>query len=610
MKLQTNFRIGLISIAATVALIGTANGQSIGLGPSAYHTLGVKADGTISGWGYNSQGQASNTGTFSNVVGVASGFEHSLVLRGDGSVTGFGNNSFSQVSGGIVVGTPGSATAISAGWYHSLALRTNGTVAAWGRNNELQVSGAASVANAIAIAAGGTHSMALRSNGTIAAWGANNFGQSSGPTAASNVQAIAAGWEHSLALNANGTVSAWGRNDWGQSSVPGSVTGAVSVSAGEFHSLALRSNGTVAAWGANNQSQVSGANGLSNIVYAAAGAYHNYAVQSNGSIVSWGSFANGQRSTPGGFALPTTVRWKSSSNGDYLNSHQWDGRIPSTALSTAVFNQTGSYSVGFGNTARAAALTVSSGNVTFNLGTHQYQVGGSVQVSGGATFNQNGTLVTSGTLTNAGTYAVSGSSSLTAANIVNSGLLINNGSIHSQVSGAGIIKGTGHFGDLVRVQGGGTLAPGNSVGLMTGTNAEFGDLGSFQFEITSALGAMGTNWDGLQLSGALDVTANSGSPFELTLSSMGNLVNGFDSNSDYEWTFLTAAGGIQNFSADKFVINTTGFLDDVNGGSFGISQNGNSLVLGFNAVPEPSALMLVGTVCAGVLFRRRRAALP
>lgn len=595
-------------MAATVALIGTANGQSIGLGPSAYHTLGVKANGTIAGWGYNNQGQAANTGTFSNIVGVAAGYEHSLVLRSDGSVTGFGNNSFFQVSDGIVVGSPGSATAISAGWYHSLALRTNGTVAAWGRNNELQVSGAASVTNAIAIAAGGKHSLALRSNGTIAAWGANDFNQSSGPAAASNVQAIAAGWEHSLALNANGTVSAWGRNNFGQSFVPGSVTGAVSVSAGEFHSLALRSNGTVVAWGADNQYQASGANGLSNIVYAAAGAYHNYAVQSNGAILSWGSVANGQRNTPGGFALPTMVTWNSAANGDYLNSHRWNGRIPSTALSTAVFNKNGSYSIGFGNTARAAALNISAGNVTFNLGTHQYQVGGNVQVSGGATFNQNGTLVASGSVTNAGTYALANNSSLTATNVFNSGLLINNGTVNAQVSGNGVVQGTGHFGSLIRVGSGGTLAPGNSVGLMTGTNAEFDEGGSFEFEIGSALGAMGAEWDGLQLSGLLDITATSTNPFEIKLNSMGNLVTGFDATSDYQWTFLTAAGGIENFSEDKFSIDSTDFLNDLAGGAFSVTQDGNSLVLGFSAVPEPSAMLLVGSILLAVGARRQRTA--
>ncbi|MDP1562981.1 MAG: hypothetical protein Q8M16_16505 [Pirellulaceae bacterium] len=66
---------------------------------------------------------------------------------------------------------------------------------------------------------------------------------------------------------------------------------------------------------------------------------------------------------------------------------------------------------------------------------------------------------------------------------------------------------------------------------------------------------------------------------------MGNLVTGFNPNQNYQWAFVTAAGGIQNFSADKFFISTADLMNDFTGGSFSVAENGNSLVLGFSAVP-------------------------
>ena len=66
----------------------------------------------------------------SNVVAIAAGWWHSLALRADGTVIAWGDNSYGQTN------VPASATnivAIAAGWYHNLALRADGTVIAWGK---------------------------------------------------------------------------------------------------------------------------------------------------------------------------------------------------------------------------------------------------------------------------------------------------------------------------------------------------------------------------------------------------------------------------------------------------------------------------------------------
>jgi len=65
----------------------------------------------------------------SGVKAIAGGGYHSLALKGDGTVVGWGGDNFheSEVPAGL-----SGVTAIAAGGFHSLALRSDGTVVAWG----------------------------------------------------------------------------------------------------------------------------------------------------------------------------------------------------------------------------------------------------------------------------------------------------------------------------------------------------------------------------------------------------------------------------------------------------------------------------------------------
>ena len=56
------------------------------------HSLALKADGTVVGWGYNDYGQANGAAAGSNVVAIAAGGTHSLALKADGTVVGWGDN--------------------------------------------------------------------------------------------------------------------------------------------------------------------------------------------------------------------------------------------------------------------------------------------------------------------------------------------------------------------------------------------------------------------------------------------------------------------------------------------------------------------------------------
>jgi YD repeat-containing protein len=138
-----------------VQVSGLADVSAIAGG--SYHTIVLKADGTVWAWGYNGSGQL-----------------------GDGTTTD--RSTPVQVSGLADV------AAIAGGYSHTIALKTDGTIWAWGwneygqlgdgtttdRSSPVQVSGLSDVA---AIAAGGHHTIVLKADGTVWAWGYNGSGQ-------------------------------------------------------------------------------------------------------------------------------------------------------------------------------------------------------------------------------------------------------------------------------------------------------------------------------------------------------------------------------------------------------------------------------------------------
>ena len=190
---------------------------------------------------------------------IAAGGVHSLALKPDGNLVGWGNNDHGQATA-VPSGPPGfvriggqrltNVLALAAGERHSLALKPDGTVVGWGDNSSGQSTIPASVSTARALAAGNRHSLALKPDGTVVGWGDNASGQTNSPVGLNNAVAVAAGGAHSLALKADGTVVGWGANGSGQTNTPSGLNNVVAVAAGAAHSLALKADGTVVGWGA------------------------------------------------------------------------------------------------------------------------------------------------------------------------------------------------------------------------------------------------------------------------------------------------------------------------------------------------------------------------
>ena len=273
-----------------------------GIAAGLYHSLALRANGTVTAWGAGTTnadsspdyGQSMVPAGLSNVVGIAGGAFHSLALKADGTVVAWGAGMTNSGAGldlgqSAVPGGLSNVVGVAAGYYHSLALKADGTVAAWGDNRYGQTNSPAGLSGVVAVASGAYHNLALKADGTVVAWGAGatngsapNYGQAVVPAGLTNVMAVAAGFFHSLALKADGTVVAWGGNSYGQTNVPVDLTNGVAVWAGLNHSLALKADGTVVAWGNNSSGQTNIPEGLANVVELAGGGYHNLALENNG----------------------------------------------------------------------------------------------------------------------------------------------------------------------------------------------------------------------------------------------------------------------------------------------------------------------------------------
>jgi hypothetical protein len=240
------------------------------------HSLALKSDGSIVGWGSNRDwcgrwcGQA-NPPAGNGFVKIAAGMFHSLALKSDGSIVCWGGNYYGESSPPI----GNDFVAIGGGVGHSIALKSDGSIVGWGCNNDNGQATPPPGDDFIAIAAGGWHNIALKSDGSIVGWGANGVGQAS-PPAGNDFVAIAAGEVYSLGLKRDGSIVGWGDNYFGQCNVP-SGNDFVAIAAGEHHGLALKSDGSIVGWGYNNYGQASPPAG-NNFIAIAAGGNHSLAL--------------------------------------------------------------------------------------------------------------------------------------------------------------------------------------------------------------------------------------------------------------------------------------------------------------------------------------------
>jgi hypothetical protein len=183
-----------------------------------------------------------------------------------------------------------------------------------------------------------------------------------------------------------------------------------------------------------------------------------------------------------------------------------------------------------------------------------------------------------------------------------------------EVASGGTLKGSGTTTGSLSVSG--ILAPGNSTGILDVGNTTFLSGGNYDWEIDNFTGVVGTNWDFLDITGSLTISATSGSQFIidvislLTADDTAGLASNFNSASNYTFAIATASGGISGYNAAAFSINTSGFQNTFTG-TWGTSVTGNSLNITYTAataIPEPSSASMLVLGLAAALAKRRRVA--
>jgi alpha-tubulin suppressor-like RCC1 family protein len=132
------------------------------------HTVALKANGSLWAWGWNGTGQLADGTTTNRTTPVqvgadndwavvsASGGYHTMALKSDGSLWGWGQNNYGQLGDGsttnrrtpVRVGADNDWVAVSAGVYNTLALKSDGSLWAWGQNTYGQLGdGSATTSN-------------------------------------------------------------------------------------------------------------------------------------------------------------------------------------------------------------------------------------------------------------------------------------------------------------------------------------------------------------------------------------------------------------------------------------------------------------------------------
>ncbi|MBD8082970.1 T9SS type A sorting domain-containing protein [Chryseobacterium caseinilyticum] len=240
-------------------------------------------------------------GTDSDWKAVKSGSAHTLALKTNGTLWGWGNNNACELSQTAANPSPNNYYTqpiqlspdndwkdIAAGSNKTFAIKNNGTLWARGKNNKYSIGipnigegacvstltqiGSFSDWKKVSTSASGNFTLALKTNNTLWGWGDNvegATGTGSGALIVPTIQVgistwkdVAAGENYAAGIKSDGTLWGWGKSCTVPSagtSVPVSSlapiqmsteTDWVKVAAGNCAVFALKSNNTLWAWGA------------------------------------------------------------------------------------------------------------------------------------------------------------------------------------------------------------------------------------------------------------------------------------------------------------------------------------------------------------------------
>lgn len=418
----------------------------------------------------------------------------------------------------------------------------------------LQLDGSLNSASTVNVATAGTLSGSGTVNGNATLTGNGNINFSSGAVIAGTLGVTSGGFWNGL----------------------GSVTGTSTVNSGTF-----TVNGTLA--GAGGLSLANGAN------LAGTGAV-------NKTLTLGG---NNTLSSAGTLTIGSAVAWNSAGNSISSGTISTQGDTISNSLA---INGT------LGGTGIAAITT--SGTVT---GTGTINKNASVAGNGTINFGSGGSItgalaVTGGNWSGQG--SVAGNTTVSSGSFTVNGTMSGAGNV--DVNSTAKLAGTGTINKTVNVNSGGTISPAGdgsnaTIGAIATNDHNWGSNATYVWEIKDASGPAGSGYDTVNVNGNLTVNATNavGGQMIIKVISYGPLAN-WNNKAVYTWTIATA-NNINNFSADKFVLDTTGFTDDNPsdiGSHFEVDATENQIRVVY--IPEPASAVTLGGLAIALLGRRSR----
>lgn len=263
--------------------------------------------------------------------------------------------------------------------------------------------------------------------------------------------------------------------------------------------------------------------------------------------------------------------------------------------------------------------------------------GGLTKIGSGKFTLSGSNIYTGSTIISAGTLALGAGGSLAGSQTIVAGNAGSSGAVLDLSVQAGVgntftfaagqkVMGNGTIdlaGGTLRVPG--MLAPGNSPGNLTinGNLAWQSSDAGYQWEINDATGIVGTNWDLLTVTGALDLTSLSGASTYLldlttltSLNAAGPMAN-YVAGGSYTWSLVSAssvllASGTAAAGTDITSLFNVSFANWANtapsAGNYSVRVASDGQGINLVIVPEPNTIIFagVGIAMAGWSLWKRR----
>ncbi len=283
--------------------VGTEENLAVTASAGIGHTMILKTDGTLWGFGANYWGQLGD-GTniyrdtpvkiMEGVRSVSAGNDHTMILKTDGTLWACGSNEYGQLglsSDTTRIFTPvkimEGVRSVDAGYDTTMIVKTDGTLWSCGENyfgqlgnGDKAIAGRGYICSiwrptqvmedVRAVSAGSTRTMIVKTDGTL--WGCGVIDPLGDRKryltpvqVMEDVRAVSAGIGFNMILKTDGTLWGCGANYYGQLGDGTNISrdtpvkimeGVRSVSAGENHTMILKTDGTLWACGRNSVGQL------------------------------------------------------------------------------------------------------------------------------------------------------------------------------------------------------------------------------------------------------------------------------------------------------------------------------------------------------------------